>query len=68
MTVIKVYDQLHGLNEHIRALKKNVHEPKTSATYSNAEGLKTELGNNIRALISLLDAEFPKIAKNFRET
>ena len=68
MKVIKVYDQLHGLNEHIRVLKEKIHEPNKSATDSDAEGLKTELGDSIRTLISLLDVQYPKIGKNFQET
>ena len=68
MQVIKVYDQLHGLNERIRVLKEKVHEPSKNATDSDAKRLKTELGDSIRGLTSLLDAEYPKIGKNFQET
>lgn len=67
MNVIKVYDQLHGLNEHIRTLKEKVHKTNKNFIDYNAEGLKTELGVNIRTLISLLDAHYPKIGKNFQE-
>jgi len=68
MKVIKVYDQLHGLNEHIRTLKEKVHEPNKITTGYNMEGLKTELEDSIRTLILLLDAQYPKIGKNFQET
>jgi hypothetical protein len=68
MKVIKVYNQLHGLNDRIRVLKEKVHEPDKSTINSEAEGLKTELGDSIRLLISLLDAQYPKIGRNFEET
>lgn len=67
MKVIKVYDQLHGLNENIRILKEKIDEPNKSITNSDAEGFRTELGDSIPTLISLLDTQYPKIGKNFQK-
>jgi hypothetical protein len=68
MKVIKVYDKLHGLNEYIPVLKEKVHVPCKNTIGSYGERLKIELGDSIRELTSLLDAEYPKIGKNFQET
>lgn len=65
--VIRVYDQLHRLNGHIRVLKESEQKANGTANDSNGEGHKTELGESIRTLIALLDAQYPRIGKNFQE-
>ncbi len=65
--VIRVYDQLHRLNERIRILKETQQEVNRSFNNIEAEGHKTQLRESIKELITLLDVDYPKIGKNFRE-
>ena len=67
MKVIRVYDQLHRLNERIRILKETKQGANGSFDSIEAEAHKTQLGESIKQLIALLDAEYPKIGKNFQE-
>ncbi len=64
--VIKVYDQLHRINEHIRILKGTQQEVNGRFDNVEAESHKIQLKKSIKELIALLDAEYPKIGKNFQ--
>ena len=68
MQVIKVYGQLHRLNEHSRVLKEKVPEPNGALTDPDAASLKTDLETSIQTLISKLDTEYSKIGENFQAT
>ena len=67
MKVIRVYDQLHRLNERIRILKDTQRKANGSFDNIEADAHKTQLRESINELVALLDAEYPKIGKNFQE-
>jgi hypothetical protein len=67
MKVIRVYDQLHRLNERIRILRETQQEVNGSFDNIEAEDHKIQLRESIKELIALLDVDYPKIGKNFRE-
>ena len=69
--VITTYDQLHKLNEQIRALKE--FEPRTKGgaekfDAKKADADRTRLRESIKGLIALMDATYPEIGKNFNKT
>ncbi len=65
--VIGVYGRLHGLNEYIRVLKERQEEPSSAVADLSAERRVADLGTSIRALHSLLDEQYPRIAENFQQ-
>jgi len=67
MKVIRVYDQLHRLNERIRILRETQQEVNRNFNNIEAEGHKTQLRESIKELITLFDIDYPKIGKNFRK-
>ena len=68
MKVVKVYDQLQGVNERIRILKETPQEVNKSFDSIEADARKTLLRESMEELAALLDAEYPEIGRNFRET
>jgi uncharacterized protein (DUF3084 family) len=67
MKVIGAYDQLHRLNERIHILRETQQEVNGSFDNIEAEDHKIQLRESIKELIALLDVDYPKIGKNFRE-
>jgi hypothetical protein len=61
MKTISVYNKLHHLNGQIHILR----EQPDKFSSDNAETAKATLAAEATELISLLDAKFPNIGKNF---
>lgn len=65
--IMRVYDQLYGLNECIHVLKESKQEANINSINIKAKNLKSQLTESIKELITLLelDAAHPKIGDNF---
>lgn len=62
MKVITVYDKTHDLNEQIRILREETQNFNPEKAKQDRGALRTK----IIELITVLDAKYPKIDKNFR--
>jgi hypothetical protein len=66
MQAIETHNQMYAVNEHTRVVREREQEPEPgrAAADIDAKGHEDELRASIRRLISLLDAEYPRIGEN----